>query len=214
MNIKVIRITVTIFVLLFVFSGLAAAQETEQDTPGFVREVLRELEERGWTEERLEELRTAAEERTWEEAEGSEPEVVAMALELANQDREKLEGAENADLALELARMAGTMERSGFEDREIARATFDGTRDVVQNMNRIRTEARVNAADDAVDVERIRERVRSEIRERLREAMKIRERAVGKASSPKGAGKGPGKPADTRGPREQESGRPGFDPLP
>ncbi|MDZ7794514.1 MAG: hypothetical protein U5P10_12730 [Spirochaetia bacterium] len=140
---RVMVIAVAIGLLL---GGFAMAQEAEDEgLPQVVREMLEQLEQEGWTEEQIAEFAEAAGERDWEEAEGAEPEVVAMALQLANQDREQLEGAENADLALELAVMAGSMERSGFEQREIARASFEGTRDVVQNMERIRDQ--VGAGD-------------------------------------------------------------------
>ncbi|MCF7948371.1 MAG: hypothetical protein K9M94_07270, partial [Spirochaetia bacterium] len=139
--------------------------------------------------------------------EGAEPEVVAMALQLANPNREKLEAAENADLALEVAVMARTMERLGFEKREIARASFEGTREVVRNMEQIREEVGTG------DMTRMQSRMREQIRDRLYNAMENRIRASGKAEKAKGtgasAGAGPGNMDGT--PAPGSPGQPGRD---
>src|SRR6056297_1697010 len=121
MRMRLKRVMVIAVAIGLLLGGFAMAQEAEEEgLPQFVREMLEQLEQEGWTEEQIAEFRNAARTRNWEEADGAEPEVLAMALQLANQEREQLEGAENADLALELAMMARTMERSGFEEREIA----------------------------------------------------------------------------------------------
>jgi len=128
-----------------------------------------------------------------------------MALQLANQEREQLEAAENADLALELAMMARSMDRSGFDQREIARASFEGTREVIRNMERIREEVGTG------DMTQMQSMMREQIRERLDKAMENRSRISGRAEKAKGsgAGAGPGNmdgiPAhDSTGPPVQE----------
>lgn len=206
-QIRTAKITAIAVVLTMVFAGLAFAQEeTGEEDPQFLREMAQELRQDGWTEEEIEEFRTAAEKRNWDEAEGADPEVVAKALQLANQDREQLEGSENADLALELAEMARNMEQAGFEGREIARAAFDGTREVVDNMQQMREQARQNEqaqsgeAAEAGDMLQMRERIRDQIREHLDVAMENRSRAMERAEKAKEAGRGKEKPEDTPGP--------------
>ncbi|MFP4180613.1 MAG: hypothetical protein ACLFSA_11220 [Spirochaetaceae bacterium] len=176
------------------------AQETEDEMPEFVRETIELLRQDGWSEEQLEDFRAAAEEREWEDAEDAEPEVVAMALQLANQDREELEGAENAELALELAAMARNMERSGFGKNEISRAAFEGTRAAVQDMERIRAEE--GAVEGEAVREEVQERVQQEIHKRMNDAMDRQSRARGRAGGPKGAGK-------DRGDKERDGSSPG-----
>lgn len=205
-----IRRVILIAVAIGLFFGgfaMAQAQESggDENFPLFVREMLQQLEREGWTEEKIAEFRFAARNRDWEEAEGAEPEVVAMALQLANQDREQLEGAENADLALELALMARTMERSGFDEREIARASFEGTREVVQHMERIREEAGTG------DMTQMQSMMREQMRDRLDKAMENRSRASGRAEKAKGSGAGAG-PGNMGGIHTPDSaGLPGRD---
>ncbi|MFO7849727.1 MAG: hypothetical protein R6V67_07180 [Spirochaetia bacterium] len=174
--------------LLLSAGAFVGAQETEGEMPRVVSETVELLRQDGWTEEELEEFKGAAEERDWDDAEGADPEVVAMALQLANQDREELEGAENAELALELAAMARDMERSGFQNNEIARAAFEGTREAVQDMQRIREQAGEGEAVGDVVQERVREKIHS----RMNDAMDQQSREKGRANSPKGAGQGRG----------------------
>jgi len=206
MKIEVKRIMVIAVVIGLLFGGFAMAQEAENEgLPQVVREMLQQLEQEGWTEEQISDFRNAARDRNWKEAEGAEPEVLAMALQLANQDREQLEAAENADLALELAMMARTMERSGFDQREIARASFEGTREVKRNIERIREETGTG------DMTQMQSMMREQIRTQLDKAMENRSRASGRAEKAKGsgAGAGPGNmdkiPAhDSAGPPVQE----------
>jgi uncharacterized protein YxeA len=187
--------------LLVLLSGAVWAQNTENgdEVPTFVRETVQRLKQEGWTEEELERFRAAAQNRNWEDAEGADPEVVAMALQLAKQDREQLEGAENADLALELARVARNMKRSGYERSEIARTAFDGTRDVLQNMVRIREEARSGEDGKAEDSLELRERVRSQIRERLEHVKEQRVHGMKRRKNAEGRRPEIGKPEGTPG---------------
>lgn len=182
-------------IFLLLSGTFIGAQETEDQMPQVVRETLELLRQEGWSEEQLEDFEAAAEERDWEDAEGAEPEVVAMALQLANQERAELDGAENAELALELAAMARNMERSGFGKNEISRAAFEGTRNAVRDMQRIRAEA--GEGDEEAAGEEIQERVRQEIHKRMNDAMDTQARAKGRENSPKGAGK-------ERGDRERD----------
>lgn len=194
--------------LMLLCTGVLWAQEEENEDgmPQLVRETVEQLKQQGWTEEELERFRTAARSRNWEDAEGADPEVVAMALQLANQDREQLEGAENADLALELATVARNMERSGYEKQEIARTAFDGTRDVVQNMERIRERARNGEDGNGIDKTQLRERVRSQIRDRLAHAKEQSSRAMNRREKAEGRGPARGKPEGTPGDGAGDSG--------
>jgi len=207
MKMEVKRVMIVAVGIGLLFGGFAMAQTqepgTDEGVPQFVREMLQQLEQQGWTQGELVQLRNAARNRNWQEAEGAEPELVAMALQLANQDREQLAGSENADLALELAVMASTMERSGFDEREIARASFEGTRNVVQNMERIREEVGTG------DMTQVQTMMREQIRDRLDNAMKNRSRASGRAEKAKGAGTGAG-PVNMDGlPAHDSARRPG-----
>src|SRR6056297_1555797 len=206
MKIEVKRIMVIAVVIGLLFGGFAMAQEAENEgLPQVVREMLQQLEQEGWTEEQISDFRNAARDRNWEETEGAEPEVLAMALQLANQDREQLEAAENADLALELAVMARTMERSGFDQREIARASFEGTREVKRNLKRIREEVGTG------DMTQMQSMMRDQIRDRLDKAMENRSRASDRAGKSKGAGAGVASGNMDKIPDPDSAGRPGRD---
>jgi len=208
MKMGVKRIMVIAIAIGLLFGGFAMAQDkgAEDDgLPQVVREMLQQLEQEGWTEEQIAEFRDAARNRDWEETEGAEPEVLAMALQLANQDREQLEAAENADLALELAVMARTMERSGFDQREIARASFEGTREVKRNLKRIREEVGTG------DMTQMQSMMRDQIRDRLDKAMENRSRASDRAGKSKGAGAGVASGNMDKIPDPDSAGRPGRD---
>jgi len=208
MKMEVKRVMIVAVTIGLLFGGFAMAQDQEAEDEGLpqvVREMLQQLEQEGWTEEQIAEFRDAARNRDWEETEGAEPEVLAMALQLANQDREQLEAAENADLALELAVMARTMERSGFDQREIARASFEGTREVKRNLKRIREEVGTG------DMTQMQSMMRDQIRDRLDKAMENRSRASDRAGKSKGAGAGVASGNMDKIPDPDSAGRPGRD---
>ena len=170
-----------ITILLCVAGITSLAAQAGSDSPQFVHDMIQHLQQYGWTETQITQFRVAAMEQqmeqNWDKVEGGDPQIVAMALRLANQDREQLQGAENADLALELAHMARSMERLGFQQREIAKTTFEGTRDIVQNMQQMRAQIQVNADNGTGDMTRIRERIRERIRTHLDEIVEKQTRA-------------------------------------
>lgn len=182
------KIVIIGFIMLLLFSGFSTAQEAQG--PVFLRETLQLLEQEGWPEQDIEAFRIAAQEMNWAESEGAEPEVVALALQLANQEREKLSGSENATLALELAKMTASMKRLGFENRELVRTTLDGTREVMNELAQLRNQIREGEEIGTGEQERIRETVRARIQSKLEEAVKSQNRAKSKIGSAKGAGQG------------------------
>lgn len=177
---------VLVTAVVLMLSGVVSlpAQESA-DPPQLLQETLQYMQQYGWSEAQLEQFRRAAMEQNWEEAEGAEPEIVALALRLANQNRSQLQAAENADLALELAYMARTMQRLGFQERAIAAAAFEGTREVVRNMEQLRSQIQVNTDNGTGETLRVRERIRERIREHLDETIEKQAQAQERAAQQK-----------------------------
>ena len=170
METKTIKIIMILFSLLLSSAGLVAmAQEAQEGLPGIVADVVSQLREEGWSESEIEDFESAAGKLDWEESEGAEPGLVTIALQLSYEGREQLEGHENAALALEIARMAAAMNRFGFEGVDIARTALEGTRDVVQNIDRVREEG-----------------IRKSMRKRFGAALERRSRNINKTESLKG----------------------------
>jgi len=179
---KTALLTATVLMLTLV--GSLPAQESA-DPPQFLQETLQYMQQYGWSEAQLEQFRRAAMEQNWDDIEAAEPEIVALALRLANQNRAQLQAAENADLALELAYMARTMQRLGFQGRALAEAAFEGTRQIVRNMEQVRSQIRVHADDGTGEALRVRERIRERIREHLDETMEKQVQAQERAAQQK-----------------------------
>ena len=148
--------------LLIVGIMVVTAQETENEIPQFLRETQRYLREAGWSETDLQRLQERLEEHNWDEIDSADPEVVAMALQLANRNRQQLEASENADLAFQLARMSQSMLQLGFDRREIARASFEGTREAVRSIKQVRKNAEETPTENKDELqEQIREQIKN-----------------------------------------------------
>ena len=191
--------------VLLLCSGVSVSAQENSAPPQFLQQTLRYMQQYGWSEDQLNQFRNAAREQNWENVEGAEPEIVALALRLAQREREQLNASENADLALELANMARTMQRLGFQSREIAEAAFEGTREIVRNMQQMRTQIQANDDVASGDALFIRERIRARIREHLDESVEKHVRAQERSAQQKwDAGGGPagmptGKPQNVPG---------------
>lgn len=180
-----VLLVVIVSILGSVHLSAQAAQNGEGDEGGIPQvlgETLDHLREAGWTGADLNQIQERAEEQNWDEIETADPEVVAMALQLAHQNRRQLEGAEKADLAFQLAKMTQTMGQLGFDRREIARASFEGTREAVRSIEEFRKNKGPDTMKDK-DSEQLREQVREQIKNRINTAMENRVRTQEKASS-------------------------------
>lgn len=177
-------VSLTAAILLLGVAGVVSAQESSAP-PQILQRTLQYLQQYGWSEDQLDRFRQAAGKQNWEEADGADPEIVALALRLGNQEREQLNASENADLALELAHMARTMQSLGFQSREISEAAFEGTRDIVRNMQQMRAQIQENVDLDSGDTALIRERIRQRIREHLEESVQRQARAHERAAQQK-----------------------------
>ncbi|MCF7929303.1 MAG: hypothetical protein K9L68_11035 [Spirochaetales bacterium] len=194
------RLLILSMALLLIIGTAAWAQETETE-PAFLRETLQQLEQAGWTQEQLAEFEEAARQMNWKSVEGTEPELVATALQLAQQDRTQLEGAENAELALQLAVMARNMRHAGYEKEAITRAALDGTRDIARNIDQLRTRIRSQHETPKAEPEQIRQRIREEIREQLNQSIARQGRTEGRQKGgAHSGGTGSGRPGGTPGP--------------
>lgn len=196
------RLLILSMALLLIIGTAAWAQETGTETePAFLRETLQQLEQAGWTKEQLAEFEEAARQMNWKSVEGTEPELVAAALQLAQQDRTQLEGAENAELALQLAVMARNMRHAGYEKEAITRAALDGTRDIARNIDQLRTRIRSQHETPKAEPEQIRQRIREEIREQLNQSIARQGRTEGRQKGgAHSGGTGSGRPGGTPGP--------------
>lgn len=168
-------ISILAALLLIAFPATVTAQETG-DEGNFVSQLARELQESGWDEAEVEALVNAARELDWEEARGANPETVALAMQLSRQQSNENEASqlnirEQARVARELAVSARMMEQAGFDDQEVARAAFNGAREVTAEVRAWHEEGRTDNLG-----ERIRRRVAESVREQVRNAENIEAR--------------------------------------
>jgi len=106
------------------------SQEGEQSE--FVSELMVGLLQEGWT---AEEVRTlVAQDVDWEQAQGANSDVVALALQFAKSKDEEMEPMEQALLAIELALAAIEMEAVGIGEVSIAITALEGVRDILTDI--------------------------------------------------------------------------------
>jgi hypothetical protein len=197
-----------IFVIGFVlalgfFSGIPILGKETGDTPPFVDKLSGLLESRGWSTEEIASIIEASKTLNWERAEGADPEVVALALELGKREESGMEPLEQAELALQLALTTMEMKSLGYEERAVARAALNGVRNVLREIIRWREGGKEGNLGELIR-NRLRNEVRSacylQVREQTRE--RTRERVGGASQSefsqiPSGLSRG--KSGDNRG---------------
>jgi len=126
--------TMAIVAMVMILAGTGVwAQDAQEETPQFVRTMLRLMAESGWTNSELAEIRQSCEAYQWEGLEDVDPQLLMRALQYAHMTREQagLEATDQAALAHELALQAKEMNRLGYDEREIARVAASSTREVL-----------------------------------------------------------------------------------
>jgi len=172
-----VRVVLFVAALALAVGSPLWSQDGQQ--PEFVSELLSLLAQEGWTPEEVRAL--AAQDVAWEEAEGADPEVVALALELAKSEDAELEPMAQALMAVDLARAAMQMESLGIGELTIALTALEGVREILMDVQafrsgelsgnlgesiRNRMQERVAGAARAQADKRIRDRVQEAQRNR------------------------------------------------
>lgn len=145
-----------------------------EERPEFASDLLDLLVDGGWTPEQLREL--AAQDVDWKQAEGADPEVVAMALQFARNEDEEMEPMEEALLAIELALAATEMEAVGIGKLTIAITALEGVRDILTDIQAFRSGDLMGKELGETIRTRMRERVRVAARVHARDRMHERDR--------------------------------------
>ena len=184
------RVGIVLMVVLLCITGNLAAQELP-----FIEQLRQRLADQDWTEGEIREMVQAARRLNWEETNPENAEIVALALQLGRQDRTQLDGAENAQLALELAMAAREMKQAGIGDRDIARACMVCTREMLQEMEQLRTQDQ-----GTVPEEQLREMIRNMIQNRIQAAAK--EQIASRGANAKKGPHGPEAPFDGLNPAD------------
>lgn len=112
---------------------------SEEDQSEFVNQLIVLLQDEGWTAGEVRDL--VSQEVDWEHAEGANPDVVALGLQYARSENEKmeLEPMEQALLAIELAQATIEMEAVGIGELSIAMTALDGVRDILTDIQAFRS---------------------------------------------------------------------------
>jgi len=168
---------------LALLAGAPAWSQEQEQKPEFVSELLALLAEEGWTAEQVRAL--ATQNADWEKAEGADPEVAALALELAVSEDGEMEPMEQALLAISVAEAAIQMEAMGIGEMAIALAALEGVRDILNDVKSFRDGEIATGKELA---ERIRNRMGQKVveaasREQVEERVQERIRAA-KANHP------------------------------
>jgi hypothetical protein len=107
-----------------VFAG--GNQEAEGDYPAQLETA---LENNGFSEAEAQDIAAATRDLDWEDGQEADPEIVARALALAEQEGEELSPEEHAELGLELARNAVRLAaEEGHDQSVVAKATLEAVR--------------------------------------------------------------------------------------
>jgi len=126
-------------VIALIFVGGLFAQDTDADTPQYVRAMVRAMESSGWDDESLTEFERACLAHQWEGLQQTDPALLVRALRYAHEYGDSEEGLNvrnQAALAHELAYQAQRMSRFGIDDRRISRTIAGATRDSLRSMSR------------------------------------------------------------------------------
>lgn len=173
---------VMLFVLALVLIAGTPLWSQEPQRPEFVNELLVLLQREGWTAGELRAL--AAQNVPWEDAAGAEPEVVALALELARSEDQELEPMTQALMAIDLARAAMEMESLGMGELTIAVTALQGVREILGDVRAFRLGEIEGNLGEAIRT-RMRERVATAARAQAQERIQSRVQEA-KANRPEG----------------------------
>jgi len=173
---------VMLFVLALVLIAGTPLWSQEPQRPEFVNELLALLQKEGWTAEELRAL--AAQNVPWEDAAGAEPEVVALALELARSEDQELEPMTQALMAIDLAQAAMEMESLGMGELTIAVTALQGVREILGDVRAFRLGEIEGNLGEAIRT-RMRERVATAARAQAQERIQSRVQEA-KANRPEG----------------------------
>ncbi len=122
-----VRKDLTVILVAAVLVVAAAPMFAAQgEGPGFVQELLGQLAADGWSAQETQALSDAAASLDWSGSQGVNPQVVALALELAKSREQSLTGPGEAEIALQLALAAAQMKAVGFDDHAAASAALGG----------------------------------------------------------------------------------------
>ena len=143
-------------IVLLVLPGAVWSQDAESGS--FVRELVKEMERIGWSSSETGELERHMNTYRWEHLRGVDPEVMAIALQYAQEKTvDRLTARQMARLTLQLTYAAREMASFGFEGRQIARGIMNETRVMTEQQWRLNE-----------SVPELSEQTRDQIRQRIR----------------------------------------------
>ncbi len=172
---------------------LAASPGFSQET-GFLHRLQAQLQAAGWTKEDVGQLEQ--QQVDWSQAEGANPEVVALALSLGKREDADMGPLEQAHLAIEVALAAVRMKSLGLDDRVTAMATLEGVRQALYDIQALRENAGENPQGEVL---------RTRVRLRLQEAADQQTRTQAQVQTRQATRSGP-EHVDAPAPPEPGSG--------
>jgi len=101
-------------VAALLLAGVCAVGSAQTATREFVPALLSQLAADGWSPQETQALGLAASGLDWSDAQGANPEVVALSLEMAGRDQQ-LSAADEAQLALQLATSSAQLAAAGLD---------------------------------------------------------------------------------------------------
>ena len=117
-------------VAALLLAGVCAVGSAQTATREFVPALLSQLAADGWSPQETQALGLAASGLDWSDAQGANPEVVALSLEMAGRDQQ-LSAADEAQLALQLATSSAQLAAAGLDDHAQAAAALTAVRTVL-----------------------------------------------------------------------------------
>lgn len=125
-------------ILLLISVNVTFAQDEPSET--FLRELERLMVQDGWETSEMGELNRYLHTYRYENLEGVDPEVVALALQYARgRNEESLDVPAMAMIAAQVMNSAGEMAALGFENRTIAAAVLEGVREMFTLREQLQT---------------------------------------------------------------------------
>ena len=166
------KLAIGIVVVLFLFA-LPLWSQVAESAPDFL-EALRELLQKDdWSPEEIQEL--IKQEVDWNQAQVEDAKMVALCLEYAKDAEEQIGPHEQAHLVKEVAVMAQEMRALGFGEPMIIRTALNGTREVLEELARVRLRNEEGTETGAGDL------IRARLREELQTALHLETRQLVRA---------------------------------
>jgi hypothetical protein len=164
------RTGILVIAAVLLVIALPLASQESAGSGGFEQALYQLLQKRGWNPENIQNLLNG--EVDWERSRFQDAEMMATCLDYAQEVDEEIGPEAQLRLSLELMIMAQEMRALGFGEPQIIRASLNGTRDALGELERLRETEQLRNGEGAG----VGELIQSRFRDQLQAAMHLEAR--------------------------------------